>query len=81
MRLSDYPDDIQEAVHAASGYVESDGMPGGGHSWESIEVAIAEAIKQERIRCAELAGKHYIYTPNRDGARETALAIAEGKRA
>lgn len=81
MNISDYPDDIREAANDAAGYIESDGMPGGGYSWSSIEVAIAEAINQERIRCIELAYKHYVHTPNREGAKALSFAIAEGKRA
>lgn len=46
-----------------------------------IEKAIAHAINQERIRCIELAYKHYVHTPNREGAKALSFAIAEGKRA
>lgn len=81
MNISDYPDDIRVAVNDATDHIEGDGMPGGGYSWSSIERAIAYAISQERIRCIELAYKHYVHTPNREGAKALSFAIAEGKRA
>ncbi|MEJ5087142.1 hypothetical protein [Brucella pseudogrignonensis] len=80
MNLSDYQPDILASVNAVLEVVDIDsGAPGEGIVRSSVELAIAYAIRQERIRCIEHAYKHYVHTPHREGAREAALAIAEGK--
>ncbi|MEJ5025951.1 hypothetical protein [Brucella anthropi] len=82
MSISDYPADIQKAADDALEAIDIDSRaPGEGIVRSYVEEAIAYAIKQERIRCIELAYKNYVYTPNREGAQALSFAIAEGKRA
>lgn len=85
MSMSEYPEDIQKAAKAISekvgGFVVADGHGGLDLDLSSVTEHLALAIHQERIRCIELAYKHYVYTPNRDGAKAVARDIADGKRA
>ncbi|MGB3348285.1 MAG: hypothetical protein WBA85_05920 [Brucella anthropi] len=82
MSTSECPADIRAAIDATLEAVSLDsGAPGEGPSLAMIEKAVAHAINQERIRCIELAYKHYVYTPNREGAQALSFAITEGKKA
>ncbi|MEJ5082372.1 RNase H family protein [Ochrobactrum sp. MYb379] len=61
MSISDYQDDIRASVDAVLNVVDIDsGSPSEGIVRSHVELAIAYAISQERIRCVGLAYSQYV---------------------